>query len=95
MIIGSLSQGHRCNYACMYVYSISAYAYACMHACMHDGWMDGWMDGRTDGRTDGWMDGWMDVFPDDNKQEILEPKLFNNFNNLHFRKLFRIYEQNL
>ena len=28
---------------------------------------------------DGWLDGWMDEFPADNKQEILELKLFNIF----------------
>ena len=56
------------DYILLFLFDVCMYLF--MDGCM-DAWMDAWMDG--------WMHGWLDDFPDDNKQEILEPKLFNVF----------------
>ena len=48
--------------------------YVCMYVCM-----DGWMDGCNHACVNARVYVCTYELPDDNKQEILEPKLFNVF----------------
>ena len=50
----------------------------CMYVWM-DGWMDEWMDGCNHACMNARVYVCTYELPDDNKQEILEPKLFNVF----------------